>query len=69
MKAEGKGAKRRFTKQLAIYLVGDQAHKSIELQMGKESARQWSELRSRTPLFGYPTVKEAEEILAEFLDQ
>ena len=60
--------KQAFIKQLAIYLVGDQAHKSIELQMRKESAQQWADLRGKTPLFGYPTVEEAEQILTEFLD-
>lgn len=59
--------KKRFIRQLAEYLVGDQAKKSIELEMGKESAQQWSALRSTTPLSGYPTVDEAEEVLTDFL--
>ena len=57
----------RFIHQLTIYLVGDQGKKSIELQMGMESAQQWKALRSATPLFGYPSVEEAEKELAEFL--
>ena len=43
--------------------------KSIELQMGKESAKEWSKLRDATPLFGYysnieKAIKELEEFLA-----
>lgn len=60
-------SKEEFIKQLAIYLVGDQAKKSILLQMGNEEALQWAKLRSMTPLFGYPTVEEAEAELTEFL--
>lgn len=59
--------KSEFIRQLAVYLVGDQARKSIELAMGNEAAQKWAELRNATPLFGYPTVSEAEEILSEFL--
>lgn len=59
--------KAQFIHELAKYLVGDQAKKSIELQMGKESAKQWAKLRSATPLFGYPTVEEAEAELTKFL--
>jgi len=59
--------KQDFIKQLAIFLAGNQAKKSIELQIGKESAKEWKELRSKTPLFGYPTIEEAEEILTDFL--
>lgn len=63
-----KERKARFIQALAEYLVADQAKKSIELQLGKESAKQWSNLRSTTPLFGYPTVEEAVETLTDFLD-
>lgn len=63
-----KERKDRFIQALAEYLVADQAKKSIELQMGKESAKQWLNLRSMTPLFGYPTVEEAVETLTEFLN-
>ncbi len=59
--------KKLFIKELAVFLVGDQAMKSIELEMGKIHAKQWSNLRSITPLFGYPTIEEAEETLMEFL--
>jgi hypothetical protein len=56
-----------FIKKLARYLVGDQARKSIELQMGKQDAKEWADIRGATPLFGYPTVEEAEKKLTEFL--
>ena len=59
--------KKLFIKQLAVFLVGDQAMKSIELEMGRPSAVQWSRLRGAAPLHGYPTLEEAEEILTEFL--
>jgi hypothetical protein len=62
-----KEMKKRFIRQLAIFLVEDQVKKSIGLEMGKESAKQWAALRSTTPLHGYPTVEEAEEALSEFL--
>jgi len=59
--------KNEFIRQLAEFLVGDQAAKGIELQMGRKSAQQWALLRSKTPLSGYPTVDEAEKQLQEFL--
>lgn len=60
-------AKERFIRQLAQFLAGNQARKSIELEMGKESAKEWAALRATTPLFGYPSVDEAEATLREFL--
>lgn len=60
-------AKDKFIRQLAQFLAGDQAKKSIELEMGKESAKEWAALRGTTPLFGYPSVEEAEATLREFL--
>jgi len=59
--------KREFTKVLAGFLAGDQVAKSIWLQMGKPLAQEWANLRASTPLSGYPTVKEAEQLLKEFL--
>lgn len=59
--------KKQFIHELAVFLVGNQARKSIELEMGKESAKEWARLRNATPLFGYPTVEEAEAQLSEFL--
>lgn len=59
--------KQNFIKELAAYLVGDQAHQSIRLSMGNADAQQWARLRQATPLSGYPTVEEAEEVLTEFL--
>ena len=60
-------AKGTFIQALALYLVGDQAKKGIELQLGKESAKEWAALRNATPLSGYPTVAEAEKALTQFL--
>ena len=58
-----------FVKELAQYLVGNEARNSIGLQMGKESAKEWLRLRSATPLFGYyPDIERAEAELYEFLD-
>jgi len=58
----------QFIRGLAEYLVGDQAHKSIMLQMGRPEGTEWMKLRNLTPLMGYPTVEEAEAVLKEFLD-
>lgn len=59
--------KRRFIRQLAVYLADEPARQSIELQMGKPSAQEWARLRQTTPLMGYATVDEAEQLLTEFL--
>ena len=59
--------KKRFIRQLAVYLAGSPARKSIELQMGIPAAKEWAELRNETPLFGYQSVDEAEQTLTEFL--
>jgi len=56
-----------FIRGLAEYLVGDQAHRSIQLQMGHAEAKKWAALRNLTPLFGYPTVEEAEAKLTTWL--
>ena len=63
----GATRKAEFIAALAKYLVEDQARKSIELQMGQESAKEWAHLRSLTPLSGYPSVEEAQEELEDFL--
>lgn len=59
--------KELFIEKLAEYLVGDQAHMSISLQLGKEDAKKWAELRNTTPLVGYPTVAEAKKELTKWL--
>lgn len=56
-----------FIKALAKFLVEDQAYQSIRLGTGNADAKKWAELRNATPLFGYPTLEEAEEILIKFL--
>jgi hypothetical protein len=59
--------KQYFIKALAKFLVVDQVGKSISLQMGNSLAKEWAELRNATPVFGYPSLEEAEETLTEFL--
>lgn len=60
-------APQRFVKELANYLVGNQAHMSILLEMNNPLAQQWAKLRNATPVFGWVTVEEAEKILTSFL--
>ena len=59
--------KKRFMHELAVFLVAEQASDSIGLQMGRPFAKRWAALRSATPLFGYPTVEEAEKVLSGWL--
>ena len=59
--------KQLFICRLAEYMAKDVAVKSIELEMGKPPAKEWARLQNLTPLCGYPTVKEAEKVLTEFL--
>jgi len=56
-----------FIKALAKFLVGDQAAKSIWLEMEKPLAKEWADLRNHTPIFGWIGEEEAEKILTEFL--
>jgi hypothetical protein len=56
-----------FVRRLAVYLADKQALRSIALERGEQHAKEWAELRSLTPLFGYPTVDEAEQQLAAWL--
>jgi hypothetical protein len=56
-----------FVQRLAEFLVGDQVAMSIRLQTGTEEALRWARLRSATPLFGYPTLAEAQNTLAKWL--
>lgn len=56
-----------FLKELTKFLVDKQSEKSVMLQLGRPLAKEWAELRSTTPLFGYPNLKEAEQVLGEFL--
>lgn len=64
----------QFVKALAEYLAGNQAGKSIMLQVEVQGGRaivpwaqEWAAVRNATPLMGYPTVAEAEKELARFL--
>lgn len=62
--------RKQFIKHLAEYLAGpNQVGMSIALQANpkNEQAILWCKIRQATPLFGYPTVEEAEEQLTEFL--
>ncbi len=57
-----------FVRELARFLVADQVKQSIGLQMGREDAKAWAQLRGTvSPLFGYPTVAEAEDTIAKWL--
>ncbi len=65
--------KKRFIKELASFLVGNEAGKSVMLQMEHSRqpiipfAKEWASLRSTTPLMGYLSVEEAEKQLQDFL--
>jgi hypothetical protein len=65
--------KAEFIRKLAGYLVGNQAGKSIALEMEQkrvpvvEWAKEWAEVRNASPVFGYLSPEEAETALWEFL--
>jgi len=69
--------KKAFIKELAKFLVDNQAGKSINLELFDRRPlmpgipnwpKEWAELRNAVPgLFGYPTIRETELILKEFL--
>lgn len=71
--------KKAFIEQLAKFLVEGQAGKGMLLQVESmrpttgmlatmpKLASEWAELRSKTNLFGYPTVEEAVVSLTELL--
>lgn len=66
------GRKKQFIIKLAAFLVENQAGKSIALQMESSHApvrwaSEWANLRSASPLHGYPTLEEAVEKLTDFL--
>ena len=56
---------RLFARRLAEYLAGDQARKSIELEMGYPAALEWAELRGFVPVQGWASVEETEKALLE----
>lgn len=58
-------AKSRFIRAIAEFLCSDVGRKSIELEMGKPGAKEWSALRCASPIRGYATVDEGEQILRE----
>ena len=59
---------RDFIRALAEYLGGtNQAAMSIRLEMNDPQALLWRDIRSATPLIGYPSVEETEEQLIQFL--
>lgn len=59
--------KKLFIRELAVFFAEKQALRSIGLQMGDQHAKEWAKLRGLTPLFGYPTVDEAEKTLSDWL--
>lgn len=66
-KKKSQDPRRAFIRGLAEYLAGDQAVRSIKLEMGDKDAQVWAKLRGLSPLFGYPTVDEAEKLLGSWL--
>ena len=61
--------KERFLRALAEFLVKDQAGMSMRMHMGLGDAltKAWYNIRTPTPLFGYPTIEEATDQLAKWL--
>lgn len=59
--------RRAFVRALAKFLVEDAAEMSIKLELGTEEAKRWARLREASPVFGYPTVDEAEAQLLAWL--
>ena len=65
--------RREFVHELAVFLAGDQAEKSIELEMCRRQDREnlfgdgWMRLRSVGWIRGYPTIEETERDLNALL--
>jgi len=59
-----------FIRRLAEFLAGEnQMRMSVLLQTGDARALEWRDIRALTPLFGYPTVDEAEKHLDAWFAQ
>ena len=62
-----------FIRALAAYLANNQAGKSIALQTESRVkpvvtwAHEWRDVLTASPLWGYPTLQEAERQLIDFL--
>jgi hypothetical protein len=68
LRRQQRDRKEALIRALAEYLVEDEFHKSILLQMGKPEARTWAKLRGLTSIRGNGvTVEEAIKILSEDL--
>jgi hypothetical protein len=67
--------KKKFIHELAVFLVNQEASKSVclEIELARKDdrlpkwAHEWRNLRNSTPLSGWLSIEEAEEILNEFL--
>lgn len=68
--------KEQFIHQLAEFIAGNSAAKSIMLEVETKTprpypmpnfAKEWAVLASSTPVRGWVSVEEAEKILREFL--
>lgn len=71
-----KQKKKKFIEHLAIFLVRDEALKSMTLEAEQRRApfagsprfaEEWADLRNASPLFGYVDKQEAIKQLTEFL--
>lgn len=60
-----------FIKALAKFLTDNETEMSVKLQLGRDEAKRWRDLRNTTPLIGYYDGEEgrtrAEKELVEFL--
>lgn len=59
--------KQAFVAALAEFLVERQSVKSVQLECGSPTAKEWAALRATTPIQGYPTKAEAVKQLSEWL--
>lgn len=72
MGTDRRARKAEFIRALAEFLAGtNQVRMSLALSMPRSElhavAELWRDVRQATPLFGYPSVEEAEAELREFL--
>lgn len=59
--------KEQFINALAEFLTRDLGHRSILLSMQNKEAQEWAKLFGLAGLSGYPTKKEAVQVLRNLL--